>query len=306
MDRIIETGLPPLDWLRAFEAAARRGSFTAAAAELGLTQPAVSQQIRKLESRLGAALFYRLPRRVELTEAGAAYLPHVQASFAALARNTRQLFVGEMPAVSVSLRSPVSFATLWLAPRLPRLMARLPQLALSIATVHIPGDYERAESDLEVRFGDVTAPGREMIRLARESLTPVCAPALATHGDDAWARAPLITVIGAREMWAEWFTFAGTPPSGTSRLKVDTFIAAYEAARAGTGVLLGSRPLIDGALAAGSLVRLSDLELTTARGHVLVYRAGSTQRPLVGDVVDWLRRETDPNETAPGFGPGAA
>ena len=300
MDRRIDHELPPLDWLRAFEAAARRGGFTAAAEELGLTQPAISQQIRKLEGRLGTALFYRLPRRVELTAAGAAYLPHVQTSFAALARSTHELFAGDAGLVSVSLRSPVSFAALWLGPRLPRLLARLPRLALSITTVHIPGDYERDESDLEIHFGDAARPGREIMPLARESLTPVCAPALARPGGEAWRRAPLITGVGAREMWAEWFALTGEPPSGTSRLRVDTFIAAYEAARGGAGILLGSRPLIDGALASGALVRLSERELRTARGHLLVHRPEAARRPMVGDVIDWLRDEATPRSSDAG------
>ena len=87
-----QIGLPPLSWLRAFEAAARHSSFTAAAAEIGLTQAAVSQHIRLLESHLKVSLFLRLRRGVELTAEGAAYLPHVQSGFGLIARSTRELF----------------------------------------------------------------------------------------------------------------------------------------------------------------------------------------------------------------------
>lgn len=285
--------LPPLDWLRSFEAAARHGSFTQAARELGLTQAAVSQQIRKLEGRLCVALFYRLPRRVALTEDGAAYLPHVQAAFALLARSTRDLFVAGRAREGVTLRSPISFASLWLAPRLPRLTRALPHLRLSIATVHLPEDYVAEGDDLEIRFGSGSWPDRTALRLAEESLVPAAAPALLARGERDWTGLPLIGVAGAREMWAEWFARAGLRPPGDVLLRFDTFIAAFEAAKAGVGVLLGSRPLIDLAIQAGQLRLLSDVALTTARAHYLVLPQARLQRPAVADLVAWLRHDVE-------------
>src|SRR5689334_17435096 len=109
--------LPPLDWLRVFEACARRENFTAAGADLGITQATVSQQIRLLEERLGVRLFVRLRRGVALTTEGAAYLPHVQSALLSLSRSTAELFGGRGQR-AIALRSPISFAALWLAPRL--------------------------------------------------------------------------------------------------------------------------------------------------------------------------------------------
>ena len=170
-------GLPPLTWLRSFEAAAREESFTAAADTLGLTQAAVSQQIRKLESRLGVALFRRLPRGVELSADGAAYLPHVQASFDALRRSTQDLFAtGTRQAVT--LASPASFASLWLAPRLARLAVMDSTLRLSVASVQRPADYDIEQADLEIRFGTGPWPGGNAAPLVVETLSPMCSARL--------------------------------------------------------------------------------------------------------------------------------
>jgi DNA-binding MarR family transcriptional regulator len=132
--------MPPLDWLRTFEAAARLSNFTAAAGELGLTQAAVSQHVRSLEDRLKRPLFIRLARGVELTPEGAAYLPHLQSAFAMIGNTTRELF--EPKAIqSVTIRSPISFAVLMIAPILPEMARSLPSIQLRIETIHTPTDY---------------------------------------------------------------------------------------------------------------------------------------------------------------------
>ncbi|RDD60953.1 LysR family transcriptional regulator [Ferruginivarius sediminum] len=264
--------LPPLAWLRAFETAARLESFTSAAQELGLSQATVSQQIRKLESRLGTELFHRLARGVELTADGAAYLPHVHAAFSALARSTRDLF-GTDRRRTITLASPASFVALWLAPRLPGLEAAAPRLSLSIAAIHRPADYELENADIEIRYGDGDWPGADKAPLLAEVLSPVCAPALLKKEAD-WTRLPAIAIAGARVGWSEWCAFAGVPPPGPPALRFDSFISALEASKAGAGVLLASLPLADGSLREGSLKRLSSVELRTSAGHWLVRDSG--------------------------------
>ncbi|RVA26955.1 LysR family transcriptional regulator, partial [Mesorhizobium sp. M7A.F.Ca.CA.004.11.2.1] len=200
------TPVPPLDWLRSFEAAARLSNFTAAAAELGLTQAAVSQHIRFLEERLKTRLFSRLARGVALSPEGAAYLPHIQSAFATIGNSTAELF--EPRAVqTVTIRAPISFALLMLVPALPDLAKALPRIQLDLVTIHRPADYDLPGSVLDIRFGNGSFPGREADRLTAERLVPVAAPALA--GDDDWPSLPLLLVAGAREMWAEWFAAAG-------------------------------------------------------------------------------------------------
>lgn len=263
--------LPPLDWLRSFEAAARLASFTAAASEIGITQAAVSQHVRLLEERLDARLFTRLARGVELTPVGAAYLPHIQFAFAAIGNSTLELF-RRRPTETVVLRSPVSFAVLMLAPRLGRLSAALPFLTLEIETIHKPADYGDTWRGLDIRFGDGNFPGRQAVRLTSEALMPMATPALAA-GDD-WRRLPRLAVVGPRQLWGDWFAAAGIAPEPAPTHKVDTFIAALEAARRGAGILLGSRPLADESLRDGSLVALSDFALQSHAGHHLTAPTG--------------------------------
>ncbi|WP_164888355.1 LysR family transcriptional regulator, partial [Mesorhizobium sp. M1A.F.Ca.IN.020.30.1.1] len=198
--------MPPLDWLRSFEAAARLSNFTAAAAELGLTQAAVSQHIRFLEERLKTRLFARLARGVALSPEGAAYLPHIQSAFAIIGSSTRELFEPRV-LQTVTIRVPISFALLVLVPALPDLAKALPWIRLDLVTIHRPTDYDEAGSTLDIRFGNSSFSGRDADRLTVERLVPVAAPTLA--GNAEWTSLPLLLVAGAREMWAEWFAASG-------------------------------------------------------------------------------------------------
>ncbi|MBZ9709577.1 LysR family transcriptional regulator [Mesorhizobium sp. ESP7-2] len=277
--------LPPLDWLRSFEAAARLSNFTAAAAELGLTQAAVSQHIRLLEERLKTRLFSRLARGVALSPEGAAYLPHIQSAFATIGSSTTELF--EPRAVrTVQIRAPISFALLALVPALPDLAEALPRVQLDLVTIHRPTDYDLPGSTLDIRFGNGSFPGREAERLTAERLVPVASPALAKAAD--WTSLPLLLVAGAREMWAEWFAAAGLAGHTQRSHRFDSFVAAMEAASAGAGVLLGSRPLIDAALDSGALVPLSDFELPSTSGHFLTRPSTAQLTSAEQDFRHWL------------------
>ncbi|ESY77917.1 LysR family transcriptional regulator [Mesorhizobium sp. LNHC221B00] len=285
MARKTVPALPSLDWLRSFEAAARLSNFTAAAAELGLTQAAVSQHIRFLEERLKTRLFSRLARGVALSPEGAAYLPHIQSAFATISSSTTELF--EPRAVqTVSIRVPISFALLVLVPALPDLAGALPRIQLDLVTIHRPTDYDLPGSALDIRFGNGAFPGREADRLTAERLVPVAAPALAADAD--WTSLPLLLVAGAREMWAEWFAAAGLAGHLQRSHRFDSFVAAMEAASAGAGVLLGSRPLIDAALDSGTLVRLSDFELSSSSGHFLTKASTARLTSAEQDFRTWL------------------
>jgi DNA-binding transcriptional LysR family regulator len=284
--------LPPLIWLRAFEASARHSSFTLAAQELNLTQAAVSQQIRGLESRLGVRLFHRRQRGVALTPEGSAYLPHIQSAFAGLSRSTQQLF-GRRSSQTITLLSPISFAALWLSPRLADLKRETDGISLDVTTMHMPDAYDATEAAFDIRFGLGDWPNRTAYRLTTERLTPVAAPRTfvsRSRKADVWERLPLITVHGAREMWPDWFALVGVPPKSVSRFRFDSFIAALAAAEAGAGILLGSRPLIDAALKRRTLVTLSDLELQSSAGHFLTHAAGRALPPAQAAFLAWIMR----------------
>jgi len=284
--------LPHLPWLRSFEAAARHLNFTSAGQELGLTQAAMSQHVTALEGALGIALFRRRQRGVELTTAGAAYLPHVQAALTGLARSTADLF-GDRHGAEIAITAPISFATLWLAPRLAGFRKANPAINLTVTTAHVPADYPDDTGDFEIRFGTGSWPGRQAWRLTTERLTPVCAPRLVPRGrrkSADWRELPLITVKGPREMWREWFALAKLEPVRPT-LSFDSFVAAGAAAIAGAGILLGSRPLIDPALASRQLMRLSPVELESPNGHFLAWRRTRQLDPPHQRVLEWFLHE---------------
>jgi DNA-binding transcriptional LysR family regulator len=284
--------LPHLPWLRSFEAAARHLNFTVAGQELGLTQAAMSQHVTALEGTLGIKLFQRRQRGVELTTAGAAYLPHVQMALTGLARSTADLF-GDRHGIEIAITAPISFATLWLAPRLAGFRKANPAINLTVTTAHVPADYPDDGGDFEIRFGTGSWPGRQSWRLTSERLTPVAAPGLLPRGRRKtfdWRELPLITVKGPREMWREWFALAKLEPARPT-LSFDSFDAAQAAAIAGAGILLGSRPLIDPALRQGDLQHLSPVELESPNGHFLAWRRARQLDPPHQRVLEWFLRE---------------
>ena len=144
--------LPPMSWLRAFEAAARLNSFTEAAAELGLTPSAISHQIRSLEGHLGTLLFERLPRKISLTEVGCAYLEPVRNSFRELAAASAGLF-GFKGDAKLDIRAPVSFVAFWLAQRLARFSTAYPNISVRFHSTIWPDPLAPSDMDLDIRFG---------------------------------------------------------------------------------------------------------------------------------------------------------
>jgi LysR family glycine cleavage system transcriptional activator len=250
--------LPPLEWIRVFEAAARLGSFTAAAEELGLTQAAVSQRIRNLELRLGTRLFDRQPRGVALSTQGEAWLPHVEAALAQLLHSTANLF--ESPRRKITIAASSSIIELWIVPRLARITAHLPNVQISFETIQILPDYERSEADFEIRFGEGGWAGREALRLFPEELAPVASPDLGKRNAD-WQKLPRIATSGPRAGWRDWSNALGAPLPQAPLLRFDTFVHALRAAEAGAGVLLGSLALCSQAFDEGRLTRLADQAL---------------------------------------------
>jgi LysR family glycine cleavage system transcriptional activator len=257
--------LPPLEWIRVFEAVGRLGSFTAAANELGLTQAAVSQRIKNLELQLGAQLFNRQARGVILSIQGESWLPHVQTALNQLLHSTANLF--ELPRRKVTIAASSSVIELWIVPRLNRIAQQLPHVQLSFETIqHLP-DYERSEADFEIRFGEGNWPGREAQRLYAEELAPVASPVLLKKATGNWETLPRIATSGPRDGWRDWSLATDADIQTAPTLRFDTFVQALRAAEAGAGVLLGSLPLCERAIQAGSLVCLTDRALRMEAGY---------------------------------------
>ena len=268
-------GLPTLTWLRAFEAAARTASFSAAAAELNLTSGAISYQIRALEAHLGFALFERLPRGVKLTPMGVAYLPPVRKAFEELADSTVGLF-GGTERVQITVHAPVSLAALWLAPRLPAFSAINPSIDVRLSSVIWDNAVLDEATDLEIRYGAGHWHGYRSERLLNQNIISVCSPTLlrdAELGGDAESLLSrrLIHIMGYENHWLkarQALGLADVPPGVGPT--VDTTIAALELAAAGAGVALAHRIFLGAYFATGRLVSALPQEFTDDNSYFVI------------------------------------
>lgn len=247
----------PLEWVRAFEAAARTGSFTGAAEETGLTQSAISQRIGKLEKLLGTQLFLRQARSVALTVEGEAWLPHVRSAFDRLRDSSEGLFGVSRSRLTVS--ASTSIIDLWIMSRLNRL-SEATGAQFSFKTMVLTEDGLQDDDVIRVRYGTGTWPVAYKAPLYKEVLAPLAAPGLAKSAGH-WQGLPRIAVSGPRPGWNDWILKHGTPAVPLPEYRFDTFSSAITAAKEGLGVLLGSLPLCQAAIKSGELVRLSDESL---------------------------------------------
>lgn len=291
--------LPPLPWLRAFEAAARHHNFSAAAQELHLSPAAVSLQIRSLEDHLGVALFERLPRGVRLTDMGGAYLPAVRRAFDALSMSTAGLF-GRPGRATLTVRCTAAFAVLWLAPRLQGFLQAHPGIDVRLFTAIWADGLGAGQADVDIRFGDGRWSGFEVQALHREPSVPVCSPAwLARAGTPQGLRtlacAHPIHILGCEDLWARWLLAAGDTATAAPGVQVDTSLTALELAAGGAGFAIVLRSFAQGYLQAGRLVAPLEGELQIEEAHYLLLPEGRQRpRPEVLLFCDWLRAEAGP------------
>jgi len=247
--------LPPLHALRSFHAAARFGRFRDAAAALGLSESAVSHQVRKLEDYLGVSLFERAGNAVRLTLVGQTYFDEIDPAFSRIRRATEAL---SGPCCRVSLTLPTSLATLWLIPRLSQLEAALPEVNLQMIPSNRVVDLKREQVDLGIRYGQGTWSGLSAVHLFDEQAFPICKPGLLPDDADAakaLGKHRLIVNSGRQEEWREWTqAHCYAPPTLQNALMLDGTEQILEAAAGGLGIGIGRRPLVDRWLAEGKLV----------------------------------------------------
>jgi LysR family transcriptional regulator, glycine cleavage system transcriptional activator len=288
--------LPPPSWLRTFEAAARLGGFTAAAAELGLTPAAVSQQIRALEARIGHPLFRRLPRGVQLTELGLSYLPSVRRAFDDLAGATAGLFgvAGGRPLV---VRAPPSFSVLCVAPRLHRFRAAHPGVQIRLCSATWAESATEESIDIDIRYGDGRWPAGDVRRLTAPGSVLVC-PADMDLGPDPLAglRPHLaqgtIHIIGCESFWDGFARAKGLPREEIGRgVSVDSSLAALEMVASGLGVGLIAPDLAGAFRRRGGIRVHADLALEHDQAHYVVLPARDAPRPEAALFRDWLLSE---------------
>jgi LysR family glycine cleavage system transcriptional activator len=287
--------LPSLNALRAFEAAARRGSMKAAAAELFVTPGAVSQQIKSLEESLGAPLFRRLKGGLTLTETGAALYPVLRESFESIARALERLKRREQ-AGPLTVSVLPSFAAKWLVPRLGRFRERHPEIDVRIsANVHL-ADFTREDVDVGIRHGQGEYPGLRSDRLLSVPLYPVCSPRLLNGGhplrEPADLRFHTLLHDDSPREWRRWLKLHGVRGVDAERGPVFNDAAmAVEAAVEGQGVAMTRAELAEQDLAEGRLVKPFDLSLPIEAAYYFVSPEAVADWPKVVAFREWLLEE---------------
>ena len=289
--------LPPLTSLRAFEAAGRHLSFTLAAAELTVTQAAISHQVKALEENLGTALFLRLPRQLELTAAGKGLLPVVRSAFNDISESVATLR-DQISTAPVTVRLAPSFAAKWLSPRLEGFRRRFPLIDLSLTHSNDAVDFAHQPIDLAVTYGNGDWPGVVADKVLSIDFFPVCAPAFLE------GKYPLTTIDNLRHHtllhdadktnWADWLTLASVDDIDPSRGTVlDDTNVLIQAAMDGLGIALGSTHFVADRLASGRLVRPFDTVLHREGAYYIVCPAEHLERKEVRAFRDWLLEQSN-------------
>jgi LysR family transcriptional regulator, glycine cleavage system transcriptional activator len=287
--------LPPLNALRAFESAARNGSFTRAAEELCVTQGAVSQQVKTLELDLKVRLFRRAPGGLELTESGADYLNAVRDALDRIALGTERLRNRQGTGTLTVSVSP-DFAAKFLVHRLGRFSHAHPDISLRISADMHHVDFAREDVDVAVRHGDGNWQGLQAVRLCAEHLFAVCSPGLVQaqtlpltpHG---LLKLPLLH-LDKRETWFEWFKAAGLDDADISRGPVMNRAAMLiDAAVNGQGVALARTTLAAADILGGRLIRPCAFSLPLSKSYWIVCPKSSAELPKISTFRDWLIAE---------------
>ncbi len=299
--------LPPTAALRPFEAAARLGSISAAARELGVTQPAISRHLAQLETDLRQTLFERTARGLRLTEAGRALLAAVAPALGGIAEAAAALRAPDRDR-TIRLIANTGFAQQWLAPRLGALRAAMPNLYLRLTTSDREEDFDDGDFDLAVRFGTGQWPGWRGTKLFAEQVTAICAPsyvrerpALSGPGftPGSLLRERLLHLDEVSVRWFTWRTWleslgvaAAIPPP---KLLYPSYPLLLQAAVAGEGIALGWAGLIDDLLAKHWVVALPIASTRDRHGYFVGHRERQqgtlAKQAVVAALAAWFARQ---------------
>jgi LysR family glycine cleavage system transcriptional activator len=284
--------LPSLNGLKAFEAAARHGSFAAAAGELNVSPAAVSRLVHLLEDRLRIVLFERSANRLALTAAGRAYQAGLTPLFDALANLTAQVTAGASARILTVGVGP-TFATRWLIPRLSRFQAQAPEIDVRFTTGGVAAPF-RDDWTCGIKLGDGNWPGLVSERLFPADLSPVCAPRVAESLKEPadLRNATLLRVAHAEDDWRRWLDVAGVHRIEPKGPVFDYYGQALQAAADGVGVAMGIRPYVDDDLAAGRLAAPFSITVPKGQQWYLIYRDMRTDQPDFATFRNWIMAET--------------
>lgn len=285
--------LPPLNSLRAFEAAARFESFNRAGEVLHVTPSAVSHQVKALEQFLGVELFQRSPRSVALTRAGRTYLPAVRDAFEQIGVATEQLLEQESRSTLTVSTTP-SFAVGWLLPRLAEFQLQHPNLEVRLDTSIQFTDFDTSDVDVCIRYTDQSAfPDLKAYRVLREELIAVCSPDFAKRHElrtpEDLRRVPLLHTYPHMGQWRSWLAAAGVEDiDAEAGQKFANAAIAVEAAASGLGVAVANRLLVRRQLREGRVVAPLDVAFGGDHAYHLLYPPEYERDPRIVAFRDWI------------------
>ncbi len=284
--------LPSLSMLSIFEAAARRGSFSAAAEELCLSQSAVSRQIKCLESQLEHELFVRDRKTVRITEAGEQYAKTVRDALLLIANASINLRASPEKR-TLNLAIFPSLGEHWLLPRLSGFLERHPDIKINLTTYTEPFDFHKETLDVAIHFGDHRWDNAETRFLTKEKLIPVCsADFLKKYPLDcprAVLEAPLLHLTIRPDAWESWLRAQGVEFDYLTGMMIDQFNIAIRAAQCGMGLALVPELMLSRQLASGSLVSPLNACIESEGAYYLVWPNDTSHLTVLSKLYDWLR-----------------
>ena len=283
--------LPSLTALEFFDAAARHLSFTQAAAELSVTQSAISRQIRILEDRIGQQLFIRSKRSLALTPIGIEYSSAVRSLLEHAEATTTRIFGAGEALSALTIASLPTFGSRWLAPRLTGFVKRHPDLQLTIYTYVEPFMFSSSEADVAIHFGTGAWPGAQCVRLMGESAIPVGSPSLLAGipEDERLLRLPLMHNTTRSTAWLQLFAQLGLPAASALRgPRFDHFYMMIQAAVSGLGLALLPHFLVENELQSGALARVIPASVENEKAYWLAIPEERAEQPAVKHFRNWL------------------
>ncbi|MCM2561087.1 LysR substrate-binding domain-containing protein [Lutimaribacter sp. EGI FJ00015] len=295
--------LPSVSALRALESLDRLGSATAAAAELNLTQSAVSRQLQALEEQLGVPLVRRSGRRMQLTPAASEYVGKVRSALQQIAEAGLHLHTTPTGVGTVSLAILPTFGMRWLVPRLPEFTRRHPEVTVNLSTCLTAVNFDNERYDAAIFFGPTPPPACHALRLRTESVIAVCAPSLLDEQELQAAQdilsLPLLHIQTRPDAWGEWLARHGVTARGQSGMVYDQFNTITQAALHGLGVALLPDYLAEQDLATGRLVAAWGNAVESAGAYHLIWpRARPASAALIA-FRDWMATQAEDGDSLP-------
>lgn len=289
--------LPPFAAVRAFEASARHGSFTKAAAELNVTQSAISHQVRRLEEFLDLPLFTRSTQKLRLTDAGRAYVSALTGILDQLDASTRSLREPGAPEL-LRIRATPAFTTRWLLPRMARFQAANPDLDYEISIGFPPTDFSQGDVDVFIHWGSDPVEGARVEPFFETARAPAASPAFLKVSPKIEKPEDLLRTIllhdKVEDGWASWFRSCDVvPPACTRGPRFEHCELALQAAEAGQGIVLPYLALVEEELRDGTLVRLFDQETPATVIYSLAYPDSHAEDAKIRAFRDWIFEEVE-------------